>query len=53
MRQLADFRQRSPDQISEDELWKFFLHLKNDKEFAVLREMIAIKLGAGFAHNPI
>jgi site-specific recombinase XerD len=34
VRQLADFCKRSPDQISEDQLRKFFLHLKNDKEFA-------------------
>ena len=34
VRQLADFCKCSPDQISEDQLRKFFLHLKNDKEFA-------------------
>ena len=34
MRQLADFCKLSPDQITEDQLRKFFLHLKNDKEFA-------------------
>jgi len=34
MRQLADFCKRSPDQISEDQLRKFFLQLKNDREFA-------------------
>jgi len=34
VRQLADFCKRSPDQISEDQLRKFFLHLKNDKAFA-------------------
>ena len=34
VRQLADFCQRSPDQISEDQLRTFFLHQKNDKQFA-------------------
>lgn len=34
IRQLADFCKRSPDQITEDQLRKFFLYLKNDKEFA-------------------
>lgn len=34
VRQLADFCKCSPDQITEDQLRKFFLHLKNDKEFA-------------------
>jgi integrase/recombinase XerD len=34
MRQLADFCKLSPDRISEDQLRKFFLHLKNDKSFA-------------------
>ena len=34
MRQLADFCKCSPDRITEDQLRKFFLHLKNDKEFA-------------------
>ena len=34
VRQLGDFCKRSPDQITEDQLRKFFLHLKNDKEFA-------------------
>lgn len=34
MRQLADFCKSSPDQITEDQLRKFFLHLKNDKAFA-------------------
>ena len=34
VRQLADFCKRSPDQISEDQLRKFFLHLKNDRAFA-------------------
>lgn|GEM_PF-1289473 len=34
VRQLADFCKRSPDQITEDQLREFFLHLKNDKEFA-------------------
>ena len=35
VRQLADFCKRSPDQITEDQLREFFLHLKNDKEFAI------------------
>ncbi len=34
VRQLADFCKRSPDQITEDQLREFFLHLKNEKEFA-------------------
>ena len=34
VRQLADFCKCSPDLITEDQLRKFFLHLKNDKEFA-------------------
>ena len=34
VRQLADFCQRSPDQISEDQLPTLFLHQKNDKNFA-------------------
>ena len=34
VRQLADFCKCSPDQITEDQLREFFLHLKNDKEFA-------------------
>ena len=34
VRQLADFCKLSPDQITEDQLRKFFLHLKNDKAFA-------------------
>lgn len=34
VRQLADFCQCSPDQITEDQLRRFFLHLKNEKAFA-------------------
>lgn len=34
VRQLADFCKRSPDQITEDQLREFFLHLRNDREFA-------------------
>ena len=34
VRQLADFCKCPPDLITEDQLRKFFLHLKNDKEFA-------------------
>ena len=30
----ADFCRLSPDQINENQLRKFFLHLKNDKSFA-------------------
>ena len=33
-RTSTDFCNLSPDQITEDQLRKFFLHLKNDKEFA-------------------
>lgn len=34
VRQLADFCKCPPDRITEDQLRKFFLHLKNDKAFA-------------------
>ncbi len=34
VRTLADFCRRTPDQISEDQLRKYFLHLKNDRQFA-------------------
>ena len=34
VRQLADYCKCSPDQVTEDQLRKFFLHLKNDKSFA-------------------
>ena len=34
VRQLADFCQRTPDEICEDQLRKFFLHLKHAKSFA-------------------
>lgn len=34
VRQLADFVKRSPDQITEDQVRKFFLHLKNERNFA-------------------
>ena len=34
VRRLADFCQQSPDEITEGQLRKFFLHLKNDKKFA-------------------
>jgi site-specific recombinase XerD len=34
VRQLADYCHCSPDRISEDQLRRFFLHLKNEKHFA-------------------
>ena len=34
VRKLADFYQQSPDQITESQLRKYFLHLKNDRKFA-------------------
>lgn len=34
VRQLADFCETSPQKITENQLRKFFLHLKNDKHFA-------------------
>ena len=34
VRQLADYCQQAPDQISEDALRRFFLHLKNERHFA-------------------
>jgi len=34
VRQLADYCQTTPDQITEDQLRRFFLHLKNERKFA-------------------
>ncbi len=34
VRQLADYCGTSPDKIAEEQLRRFFLHLKNDKKFA-------------------
>lgn len=34
VRQLADYSKMSPDLITEDQVRRFFLHLKNDKAFA-------------------
>ena len=34
VRQLADYCQCSPDQLTEDQIRRFFLHLKNDRRFA-------------------
>ena len=34
VRQLADYCKTSPDRISESQLRRFFLHLKNEKKFA-------------------
>ncbi len=34
VRQLADYSGASPDQITEDQLRRFVLHLKNEKKFA-------------------
>lgn len=34
VRQLADYCQTPPDQISEDQLRRYFLYLKNEKKFA-------------------
>ncbi len=34
VRQLADYCQRSPGKITEDQLRRYFLYLKNEKEFA-------------------
>ena len=34
VRQLADFCKRAPEKITEAQVRKFFLHLKNDKHFA-------------------
>jgi integrase/recombinase XerD len=34
VRQLADYCKTSPDKISEDGLRRYFLHLKNEKQFA-------------------
>ena len=34
VRQLADYCKRAPDRISENQLRKYFLHLKNEKHFA-------------------
>lgn len=34
IRKLADYCQRSPDQITEAQMRRYFLHLKNQKHFA-------------------
>lgn len=34
VRQLADYCQTAPDRITENQLRRFFLHLKNEKKFA-------------------
>ena len=34
VRQLADYRREAPDQITEDGLRRYFLHLKNERRFA-------------------
>ena len=34
VRQLADYCRKSPDQISETELRRYFLYLKNQRQFA-------------------
>lgn len=34
VRQLADFCQLAPDQVSEPQLRRYFLHLKNERHFA-------------------
>lgn len=34
VRQLCDFAERAPDRVTEDQLRQFFLHLKNEKNFA-------------------
>lgn len=34
IRQLSDFAQTSPDQVTEQQVRQFFLHLKNDRQFA-------------------
>ncbi len=34
VRQLADFCQTAPDKIAEQQLRRYFLHLKNEKKFA-------------------
>lgn len=34
VRQLSDFAQDSPDQVTENQVRQFFLHLKNERQFA-------------------
>ena len=34
VRQLADYSTRSPGRITEDQLRRYFLYLKNEKKFA-------------------
>lgn len=34
VRQLSDFAQTAPDQVTEQQVRQFFLHLKNDRQFA-------------------
>ena len=36
VRQLADFCQTTPDKVTEAQLRRFFLHLKNERNFAPL-----------------
>ena len=42
VRQLAAYYMRSPDQISEEELREYFLHLKNEKQVAHSTGTVAI-----------
>ena len=50
VRQLADFCQLAPDKISEDQLRRFFLHLKNERHFAYGSMRVAFS-GIKFFYN--
>ena len=47
VRQLSDFARCSPDQVSETQVRQFFLHLKNDRQFAYGSLRVALS-GAKF-----
>ena len=34
VRQLAEYARKAPDKMSEDDVRRFFLHLKNERHFA-------------------
>lgn len=50
VRQLADHYQKSPDQISESELRRYFLYLKNQRQFAYGSLRVALS-GIRFFYN--
>jgi len=50
VRQLADYCELPPDEISEDHLRRFFLHLKNERHFAYGSLRVAFS-GIKFFYN--